>query len=177
MASPLNRPITVPARALSYESPTVPTDRSMPASAGQLVLQRPVEYKRRPAIAVGNERLGGTAVARGLLERVEYKVGVHRRAHAPVHDDPCEDGHDQRDVHEPRRVARYTISLRPGDPQLGFQLLGAVLVVRQRSTGSVFGRNTSFVTTNMDMRLLWASLPRCCKPERRDGGLTETQAA
>jgi hypothetical protein len=37
MTSALNRPKIVSARALSYESPTLPTDGSMPASAKRSV--------------------------------------------------------------------------------------------------------------------------------------------
>ena len=118
ITSVLKRPMIDSASALSYESPRLPTDGAMPASARSIgVAHRQV---LRPAIAVMHEPVRGFAapVVNRLLERVEHEVGRQRRRDAPADDAAGEDVNHERDVDEapPRcdvREIRHPELVRP----------------------------------------------------------------
>ena len=76
ITSALNKPLTVSARALSYESLTLPTDGSMPASASRSVYlietDAPVAMMDEPGAP------HRTTLMQGLLQRIEHETGVSR---------------------------------------------------------------------------------------------------
>ena len=92
ISSVLNKPITVSARALSYESPALPTDRSM-RSYNRLtpaVLRRPVELGLPAAVAVMHQRRGPGPVVAHLFQGIERQVAAQRTRHVPPDDPPGE---------------------------------------------------------------------------------------
>ena len=102
ITSVLYSPMMDSARALSYESPTLPTDGSM-AGLGQAFGVADGQGLR-PAVAVVDQGVARVHHARvqGLFERVERQVGAKRVRHPPAHDAPRVGVDDERDVDEPR---------------------------------------------------------------------------
>src|SRR6266849_5282533 len=100
ITSVLNRPMMVSASALSYESPRLPTDGAMPASASRSVY--PHRHILPAAIAVMHQACGRipAPVVDRLFQGIEHKVRVQRRGHPPADDPPREDVNDEGHVHK-----------------------------------------------------------------------------
>src|SRR5262249_50803656 len=103
------------ASALSYESPALPTEGSMPAWASRSVYR--LDRALHPAVTVMDERLraGARAIVECLLQRMEGQIAPPGTRHTPAYDPAGEDVDDERNVRKapPRRHVRQV-----GDPQL-----------------------------------------------------------
>src|SRR5439155_13143743 len=87
ISSVLNNPITVSASALSYESPVLPTDGSMPAWANRSVYRIDKYCTPRSLSMHQRLRLDHGAIVERLLQRIEGQVGAQRGRRPPA-DDP-----------------------------------------------------------------------------------------
>ena len=96
MTSVLNNPITDSARAFSYESPMLPAEGSMPASANRSVYR----IDKYAAVTVMDQAFGVGTRPEGLFQSIQGDVRLQRVCGAPTDDLPREDVDDEPDVDE-----------------------------------------------------------------------------
>ena len=107
MTSVLYNPLIVSARALSYESPTLPTDESTPLRPALRVTDRQI---LTAAVAVMNQPLRPGSRPQCLLQRIQHQVRTQRIGDAPTDNATGKDINDEGDIDEARQVATKVMS-------------------------------------------------------------------